>query len=227
MLINDDDLISLFTIIPNIHCLHVSLRQIRTFESPLWSSIVLSYLVEFYLWAELAYCWTMDELIILLRIMPALQRLSLNFATYDVRLLDAEQVRSLLSSVNISHLNKFHYAVEYCGASLEYSIIFNLRQKWSPQPIAFTVDAECCNVFLYTIPFKFHRFWTRMLSPEAKKLSMEQKLPICYGEGAYITNCSSNIPAEFSDLYSVMQKTCHIEKLRLCFPNKTSKNAFG
>ncbi len=185
------------------------------------------FLWNFILWAKFAYCWTMDELMILLRIMPALRRLSLNITTSDVRLLDGEQIRSLLSAVNISYLDTFNYAVEYCRASLEHSIIFKLPQKWLPQPIAFTFDAECRNIFLYTIPFKFHRFWTRMLSPEAKKLSIEQKLTICYGEGAYITHCSSNIPAEFSDLYSIMQKTCHIEKLRLCFPNKTPRNAFG
>ncbi len=227
MLIHDVDLMSLFTIIPNIHCLYVSLEQRHMFESPLWSSIALPYLVEFYLWAEFAYCWTMDELMILLRTMPALQRLSLNITTYDVRLLDGEQIRSLLSAVNISHLDKFDYAVEYCGPSLAHSIIFNLPQKWLPQPIAFTFNAKCRFLFLYTIPFKFHRFWTRMLSPEAKKLFVEQKLTICYGEGAYITHCSSNIPEELSNLYSVMQKSCHIKKLRLYLPNKTPTNAFG
>jgi hypothetical protein len=228
MLSDGDDLISLLSIIPNIQCLHVSIERTHdTFKSPLWSSIILPDLIEFYLWAELCFYWTMDELVILLSIMRALRRLSLNIVTRDVELLDGDQIRSVLSAVNVLYLDKFNYAVEYCGAPLEHSIIFNLPQKWLPQPIAFIFDTECCNICLYTIPFKFHRFWTRRWTPETKKLIKEQKLTTCFGEGAYITHCSSTIPTELSDLYAVMQKSCHIEKLTLGVSHKTEINPFG
>lgn len=221
------DLISLLAIIPNIHCLHVSLiRTYDMFESVAWSSIVLPHIVEFYLWAELGHDWTADELMILLHIMPTLQQLSLNIVTSDACLLDGEQIRSLLSTMNIVHLDEFNYAVEYFGESLERSIIVNLRQKWLPQPIAFYFDAECRNICLYTIPFKFHLFWTRMFSLEAKMVSVEKNLTICYGEDAYIARCHSLIPTEYSDLYAVMQKACRVESLTLRLPNETERNAF-
>ena len=226
MLLDGKDLISLLSIIPNIHCLHISMRHIHyVCDSSLWSSIILPDLVEFHFWTEMAYDWTLDELIIILKIMPALQRLSLNIVTGDVRLLDREQIRSGISVVN--NLNMFSYAVEYCGASLEHSIISNLTQKWLPQPIAFTFDAEYCNIVLYTIPFKFHVFWTRKLPLEVKKICAKQELILHYGEGACIDQCLSHIPAELSDLYTIMQKSCHIEELTLCLPNNIERNVFG
>jgi|SRR5579871_108179 len=227
MILNGADLISLFAIIPNIHCLHIYLRQSHVFELPLSSSIVLPHLVEFSFSAELGAFMTLDELMMILRIMPALQRLTLNIATDDARLLDGEQVQSVLSAVNILYLEKFNYAVEYWGASLEQSIIFNLPQKWLPKTIAFIFDEKYCNVCLYTIPFKFHRFWPQTLSLEAKKLSVEHKLTTCYGKGAYINHCYSHIPAQLSDLHAVMQKSPHVEKLTLWLPNKTERNALG
>jgi hypothetical protein len=183
--------------------------------------------VEFYLWAEFAPFWQIDELMILLRIMPVLQRLLLNVATSDARLLDGEQIRSLLSAVNILHLESLNYAVEYCGASLEQSTILNLQQKWLPQSIAFIFDTEYANIFLYTIPFKFHRFWSRIFSLKAKKFSEEQKLPMCYGEGAYIDHCCSSVPEDRSNLYTVMQKSSHVEKLLLLLPCGVQTNSFG
>lgn len=229
MLNNGDDLISLFNIVPNIRCLHVSVYNMCTFESPLWSSVVLSHLVEFHLWSEFSPFWQMDELMILLRLMPALQRLLFSIATEDARLLDSEQIRSLLSAVNIFHLHTFDYAVQYFGALLEHSIITNLRQKWHPQAIAFIFHTECSKHFLslYTIPFKFQRFWTPTFPLETKKFSEEQELLMCYGEGASIILCNSHIPRESSELYSVMQKATHMKKLRLWLPKKIQRDEFG
>lgn len=160
------------------------------FESPLWSSIVLPHLVEFYLWSEFSPFWQIDRLTILLRIMPNLQRLSLNLGTHDARLLDGEQIRVLLSAANILHLDRLYYAVSYWGASLEQSIIINLRRKWLPQSIGFIYNREYDNIVLHTIPFKFQRFWTQKCSPNANKFSAEQEPSMCYGEGVYITLCS-------------------------------------
>ena len=227
MLDNGQDLISLFSIVPNIRCLHISLRTMCMFESPLWSSIVLPHLAEFYLWSEFVPLWQIEELTVLLRVMPNVQQLLLSVVTQDARLLDGEQIRLLLSAVNILHLESLHYAVDYCGASFKQSIIISLQEKWLPQSIALIFDIKYGNIFLHTIPFKFQRFWTRQFSPDAKKFSEEQKLPIHYGEGAYITLCASTIPAEFSELYSVMQKASHIEKLRLDLRPETPKNALG
>ena len=229
MLIDGTDLIPLLSIIPNIHCLRISIEHTRDmFESLLWSSTVLSDLIEFDLWAETAaHNWTIDELVILLSIMPNLQRLSLNIVTSDVSLLDGEQIRSALSVVNNLCLDKFQYAVEYSGPRLSRNIIFNFPQKWLPQPIAFISDVECHSIHLHTIPFKFHRFWTQMTTPETKKLRREQEIITCYGEGAYIAHCNSNISTAFSDLYDVMEKSCHVKKLTLWLPYKTERNIFG
>ena len=229
MLNNGEDLISLFTIVPNIHCLHVSIYSMCTFKSPLWSSIILPHLVEFYLWSEFDPFWRIDELMILLRLMPVLRRLLLSVATHDARLVDGEQIRSLLSAVNIFHLQSFNYAVQYGGPLFEHNIIMNLRQKWFPQSIAFIFDTECLNhfLYLYTIPFKFQRFWTPKLSLKAKKFNEAQKLPMCYGKGASITFCYSDIPKQYSELYSVMRKAFHIEKLKLWLPKKTQRDDLG
>ncbi|CAM4903279.1 unnamed protein product [Rotaria socialis] len=117
--------------------------QFYMFESSVCSSITLLHLVEFSLWAELSAVWTLDELMILLRMMPALRRLSLNITARNADLLDGEQIRSVLSATNISHLDTFNYAVEYLGPSIEHGIIFNLPQKWLPQTIAFKFDSKC------------------------------------------------------------------------------------
>lgn len=227
-MLDDDDLTSLFTIIPNIHCLHLSLRHMHTTkESSLWSSIILPHLVEFYLWAESAYELSMNDLITLLCIMPALQRTSLNFVTSDVRLLDGEQVRSIFSAANILNLEKFNYAVEYLGNSLERNVIWKIPQTWLPQPIALTFDVEHHNVCLHTIPLKFHVFWPRTLSPEVKKLIAEQNLTTYYGENAYIDHCRLCTPEELGGLYNVMQKCYHIEKVTLFLPKETEKHVFG
>ncbi|CAF3366753.1 unnamed protein product [Rotaria socialis] len=152
MISYDVDLISLFTIIPNINCLHVYLRQFYMFESSVCSSITLLHLVEFSLWAELSAVWTLDELMILLHMMPALRRLSLNITARDADLLDGEQIRSVLSATNISDLDTFNYAVEYLGPSIEHGIIFNLPQKWLPQTIAFKFDSKCGSAFFIYNP---------------------------------------------------------------------------
>ena len=228
MLVDGSDLIPLLKILPNIHCFHVSLTRMNDiFESSEWSSVVLPHLVVFKLWAELAVYWTYDELMILLRVMPTLQQLSLNIVTRDTRLIDGEQIRSLFSAVNILYLHKFNYAVGYFGRSLPYSIIVNLQQKWSPQPIAFTCDATFSDLYFYTIPFQFHRFWTHTSSDEAKKFSTEQKFTRCYGNGASIAHCTSHIPAELIDLYDIMKTSCHIKKLTLLLPHKGRGNFSG
>ena len=228
MMCRDDDLISLFSIIPNIHCLRLSLRQIYTiYESSLWSSIVLAHLVEFHFWAESAQDMPMDDLITLLCVMPALQQVSLNIVTHDVRLLDGEQVRSMFSTANILHLEKFNYAVEYIGKTIERNIIYRIPRTWRQQPIAFIFNVDYDNVFLHTIPFKFHLFWPRALSSEVKKLIVEQNLTRYYGEDTYIDHCRLDTPENLSELYVVMQKSYHIEELTLCLPKETEKHVFG
>ena len=223
MLGYDVDLASLLTKIPNIRCLHVFMHNTYLFESPSWSSVVLPHLVEFYLWAEIGHIESMTELSILLHIMPAVRRLLFAFAAGDESLLDGEQIRSLLSTAHIHHLEKLDYAVDYSRTSLKHNTISDLQQKWLPQPIA--IASVPCATYLYTIPFKFHRFWTSTMYSKAERSGVEQELFVRYGEGVDSTHCVSNIPRDLNNLYTVMQKCHRIRKPKLKLSPNASPNS--
>lgn len=227
ILFNGHELTLLLAIIPNIRCLRVGLGSTPTFDSSLWSSIVLSHLVEFHVYAESTVCWSVGELKTLLCIMPAIQRLSLHFTTTDERLLDGQQVQGALSAVNILHLNDFNYAIEYGGPQLEHKLILNLPQTWIPQPIALEFNAECNSLCLHTIPCRFRRFWTQKSSYKLETPRLEQRTVSCYGDGAYITECHAYIPWNLSELYAVMQRSCRVKNLILWLPNDNLRKLLG
>jgi hypothetical protein len=210
-----DELILLFALIPNIRCLHVGLCSfIETFESLLWSSIVLPYLVEFHLYGESHFDCTADELIILLRLMPAVQRLVLHLCTNDARLLDGRYIQAALSTVGISHLHSFNYGIEYGGPQLDDNLIINLQETWTPQPIAHTFDAEGRILSLHTIPCIFHRFWPRNSPDKMKTSRLEQKPVSYYGDSAHIIHCVAHQISN-RELSTVMQRCSRIESLEL------------
>jgi hypothetical protein len=227
MLTNGDELILLFGIIPNIRCLHVTLQSIPTFESPLWSSIVLPYLVEFHLWAESPLDWSVENLMMLLRLMPALQRLLLTLLTTDARLLDGQQVRAAITTVKSLRLDDFNYGVEYVGSKLEHNLISNIPQTWLPQPIALTFNAETNELLLHTIPCIFHQFWMRKSFYKTETSILKQKSVSRYGDGAYITHCHVHTPWNLSELSNIMQRSSHVEHLTFWLPDKNLKRAFG
>ena len=220
-------LIPLFTIIPNIRCLRITLGSIPTFESSLWSSIVLPYLVEFRLWAESSLNWSIEDLIIFLHLMPALKLLLLNLLTTDIRLLDGRQVRAAISAAKIMHLDEFSYGVEYTGKQFECNLIINLPQTWLPQPIALTFNEETREILLHTIPCVFHRFWTRKLLCKTEIPVLKQNIVSSYGDGAYITRCHAYAPWEFSELCTVLKKSSHVEHLTLWLPSAALELGFG
>jgi hypothetical protein len=227
MLNNGDELILLFRIIPNIRCLHVTLRNIpTTFETSLWSSIVLPYLVEFRFWAESYLDWSVEDLMILLHLMPSLQRLLLNLFTTDARLLDGQHVQGAISAAKILHLDDFNYGVEYVGSRLEHNLISNIPQTWLPQSVAFIFNAETNELLLHTIPCIFHRFWTRKLPNKTETSILKQKTISCYGDGAYITHCNADSPWN-TELYTVLQRSFRVESLTLWLLDENIRKPFG
>lgn len=228
MLRKDIEFILLLSIVPNIRCLHVSLGYSGLFYSLVVpSDIVMSYLIEFSLHGDSGACCTMEELMSLLHIMPNVQRLLLSIMTYDQRLLDGEQIRSMFFALNMSSLNKFSYAVEYKGELLDRKIIYNLEKKWFPQQIAYIFDKKYSDSVLYTIPFKFQRFWSRSLPTDAENSIAKGGFALRYGEGAYITHCITSHLQELSHLCTVLQKSSYMKNHTICALEIDEKDAFS
>jgi hypothetical protein len=199
---------------------------VRTFESLLWSSIVLPYLVEFHLYGESYFDCTVDELIILLRLIPAVQRLVLHVCTNDARLLDGRHIQAALFTVGISHLHSFHYGVEYIGPPLDRNLIINLPETWTSQPIAYTFDAEGHVVTLHTIPCIFRQFWPRNSPDKMKTSRLEQKPVSYYGDSAHIIHCIARPPCN-RELSTVIQRSSRIETLELWSVEKRMVKTVG
>jgi hypothetical protein len=141
---------SLFTVVPNVHYLDVTISE-SDGESVHFDKMSVSpllHLIDFRL-KSLRHCWQLEELLVLLDQLPNLQHLSLYLWTYDPRFVHGNIVLPLLPST----VQQFNYAIYYLhGMQLDRDD--TIVASWPPShPIAcFLTDRV---LFIYTLPWRF------------------------------------------------------------------------
>ncbi|CAF1193292.1 unnamed protein product [Rotaria sordida] len=104
------DLSILFTIIPNIHYLSVSIHKKDNLDNinRIFTSYTLNFLNKFQL-KSVERSWYLNELIILFEKLPSIKYLSLNLRTSDINLINGEILKKCLPNT----IEQFHYAIHY------------------------------------------------------------------------------------------------------------------
>ncbi len=109
------DLSVLFTIIPNIRSLSVSIHKKDNLDNinRVFTSNQLEYLTNFQL-KSVQRTWYLNELKILFDKLPSIKSLSLNLRTCDISLTNGEILKRFLSN----KIEQFHYAIHYLPEQL-------------------------------------------------------------------------------------------------------------
>ncbi|CAF0833803.1 unnamed protein product [Adineta ricciae] len=144
------DLAVLFTIIPNVHTLFVSIHKNDNLDrtNRKFKSETLYHLTHFQL-KSIEHSWYLNELRSLLDKLPAVEYLSLNLRTSDVELTSGQILQNYLPN----KIKQFHYAIHYLPEQI--TKCSNILETWeSVYPIRCLYDVEQNDyMFLHTIPY--------------------------------------------------------------------------
>lgn len=149
-LLSMSDLAVLFTIIPNVQWLSVSIHKNangddrhRTFDSD-----VLPYLTYFQL-KSVEHSWYSAELRSLLEKLPAVEHLALNLRTSDPMLANGESLGALLPS----QPKAFHYAIHYLPEQdIKYAEVVDTWKRVCPIICLHNLEQNDY-MFLHTLPY--------------------------------------------------------------------------
>jgi hypothetical protein len=144
------DLSVLFTIIPNIRHLSVSIHKKDNSDrvNRMFKSDTLNFLTHFQL-KSVERSWYLNELVILLEKLPSIKYLSLNLRTCDLKLTQGEILRKCLTN----SIEQFHYAIHYLPEqSIDYLEILNSWKSICPI-ICLYNPVQNDYMFLHTLPY--------------------------------------------------------------------------
>ncbi|CAF1016118.1 unnamed protein product [Adineta steineri] len=145
------DLSVLFTIIPNIRSLSVSIHRKDNSDnmSRIFKSEILQFLTHFQL-KSIERSWYLNELRLLLEKLPSIKYLSLNLRTSDLTLTNGE----LLQKYLFYKIEEFHYAIHYLPdqQSINYIEILNTWKNIRPI-ICLNNSIQNDYMFLHTLPY--------------------------------------------------------------------------
>jgi len=144
------DLSVLFTIIPNINYLSVSINKKDNLDNinRIFPSTQLNFLTHFIL-KSVQRSWYLKELITLLSNLPSIKYLALNLRTSDIALINGQSLKTHLNS----NIEQFHYAVHYLPDQLiDYSEILNSWKSICPI-ICLYNPIQNDYMFLHTLPY--------------------------------------------------------------------------
>jgi hypothetical protein len=144
------DLSVLFTIIPNICYLSVSIVKKDNLDNinRIFTSDRLNFLKHFQL-KSVERSWNLNEINILLDKFPSIKYLSLNLRTCDLSLTDG----GILKQVLVNKIEQFHYAIHYLPEqSINYLQILN-RWKYICPITCLYNPIQNDYMFLHTLPY--------------------------------------------------------------------------
>ena len=144
------DLSVLFTIIPNIRYLSVSIVKKDNLDSinRIFTSDKLYFLIDFHL-KSVERSWFLNELIFLLDKLPSIKSLSLNLRTCDIELTNGEILKKFL----LDKIQQFHYAIHYLPEqSINYLQIVDTWKYICPI-ICLYNPIQNDYMFLHTLPY--------------------------------------------------------------------------
>jgi hypothetical protein len=144
------DVSVLFTIIPNVRSLAISIHKKDNLDNinRVFTSNRLEYLTDFHL-KSVERTWYLDELKILFDRLPSIKNLVLNLRTCDPSLTNGEIVKRLLPQ----QIEQFHYAIHYLPDQLVNH--FEIVNSWnSVSPIVCLYNPiQNDYMFLHTLPY--------------------------------------------------------------------------
>jgi hypothetical protein len=144
------DLSVLFTIIPNIRSLNVSIHKKDNLDNMnrIFTSNQLEFLTDFHL-KSVERSWYLNELKILFDKLPSIKNLSLNLRTCDLSLTNGQILKTFLSN----QIEQFHYAIHYLPDQLVNH--FEIINSWiSVCPIVCLYNSiQNDYMFLHTLPY--------------------------------------------------------------------------
>ncbi|CAF0737374.1 unnamed protein product [Adineta steineri] len=145
---------NLFLLIPNIRCLYLSIEEMSTeikCQSIFTNLPYLLHLITFQL-RSINLFWTLDQISHILKVMPSLQELTFDLRTEDKRLINKENLLTILPR----SLIKLEYFIRYYFSQLE-SEIETTKSFSSPHfPVISMLDEPRSRFIIYTIPCNLH-----------------------------------------------------------------------
>jgi len=144
------DLSVLFTIIPNVHYLSVSINKKDNLDNinRIFTSNQLKFLTHFLL-KSVQRSWYLNDLIILLDKLPSIKYLSLNLCTCDLKLTNGQILKTSLKNT----IEQFHYAIHYLpDQSVDYLEILNTWKSICPI-VCLHNPVQNDYMFLHTLPY--------------------------------------------------------------------------
>jgi hypothetical protein len=144
------DLSVLFTILPNINYLSVSIHKKDNLDdiTRIFISHQLIYLTKFIL-KSVERTWYLKELMTLFDTLPSLKFLSLNLRTCDINLTNGQTLKKILPNT----IEQFHYSIHYLPEqSVNYLEILNTWKNISPI-ICLYNSIQNDYMFLHTLPY--------------------------------------------------------------------------
>ena len=145
-----DKLIPLMASMPNIRHLHVTIDQISMMEIVFDQLSPLRYLRHFFLRCY-NHFWSLEELRLLFEKIPAVEHLSLQISSEDIRFVNSEQAMFDILPQTIEELNLvlryFYDEVEEIDQKALLAARF---------PMICLVDEDLSQALLHTIPYRFH-----------------------------------------------------------------------
>ncbi|CAF3108899.1 unnamed protein product [Rotaria sp. Silwood2] len=206
----------LFKLIPNIKRLHVCVEKIWYEQDYHHLSIDLSpliYLTDFHL-RLVNFLWMFDDFTHLLSHMPFLQKLTLDLWTGDERLINGENLTSILPS----SLKQFHFLIRYYISQSNFEIDRLLTSWLNLVPINYFLDEDNNCVLLYTMPCYLH---STILSATISKHLSSSWTHMQQVEDLQIYDVTS-----FSEIILIVQHFHWLRTLMIDVKNKPENGTF-
>jgi hypothetical protein len=147
----NDDLLFLFSAIPNVAQLDITLLDNNILEPFNGDIPPLVHLTNFRL-VSIYRVWIFEDLVTLLRLIPNVQYLSLQLFTFDPRCINGQQI--LVLQASLSHIRQFNYEVHYTSETDGFDRK-SILASWPPSSIECLVnetsDADNIFAFIYTV----------------------------------------------------------------------------
>ncbi|CAF1193248.1 unnamed protein product [Rotaria sp. Silwood1] len=200
----------LFKIIPNVQRLHVCVEKTLDEEDHNHLFIDLSpfiYLTDFHL-RLVKSLGMFDDITNILRQMPFLQKLTLDLWTRDERLINGNNLISILPS----SLKQFHFLIRYYISETNFEIDHVLPTWPNHIPIKYFLDEDNNCVILYTIPC--------CLRSTILSATISKNLPSSWTHIQQVEDLQINDVTSFNEILLIVQHFHRLQRLTIDVKNK-------
>lgn len=209
-------LLRLFTIVPNLHRLHVCIER-NWCEQDNRKSIIdvkpLVYLTDFQL-QFVDFFGMFDDIAYILGHMPSLQKLTLDLWTNDERLIDGEN----LTLIFPSSLNQFDCLIRFYFSE-SYHEIDHLLKSWpNYMQINYFLDEDQTCIILYTIPCSLR---STIISAKISKHLVSSNMYLQHVEDLQISNVKS-----LTEILSIVKHLYQLRRLVIDADSKADNSRY-